>query len=174
MRTILNHNQDPMKLLASAAILALFAASACEPRAASGDATAGTPAAPDTTMLPGTPAGDLTEWVADMRFGLDSAEAVLSTDRADVQRRVLILYATRQEYLEGYYGPTGRMGPSPELGQAVKTAEDRFHDLMQLTAANPPAEESAIKAAIEAVDKQLAQVLELKDRTQRHLRATAQ
>jgi hypothetical protein len=90
-----------------------------------------------------------------------------------VQKRVIDIYVTRQEFAEQYYGPGGRMGPTPELAESIKTAEDRFHELMLLTNANPPAAEPAIRAAIDKVQQQLARVAELTKGSQRRVRSAA-
>jgi len=154
--------------------LTIALTSACEPRTADGRTAAtdaGSNASTDSTVLQGTPPGDLPEWVADMRTGLDSVAKQVAGPRSAVHVGVLTLYATRQEFLEAYYGTSGRMGPTPALAEAVMTAEARFHDLMRLTSATPAAEAAAIRAAIAAVDQQLAMVLELRNESDRRVRA---
>ena len=131
------------------------------------------PASPaaDSGLIRGTPPGDLENWVADMRAGLDTAAAEVKTDRAAAQKRVVDLYASRQEYSEMYYGENGRMGPTPELAESIKTAETRFHELMALLMASPPATEQAIRDAITKTQQQLARVAELSKGAQRRLRS---
>jgi hypothetical protein len=157
------------------AFLCLVACSNGQPSASpQADSTAlAQSAAPpaDTTLIPGTPPGDLDDWVADMRAGLDTVASELKTDRAAVQKRVIDIYVTRQEFAEQYYGPGGRMGPTPELAASIKTAEDRFHELMLLTNASPPATEPAIRAAIDKVQQQLGRVAELSKGSQRRVRS---
>lgn len=157
-----------MKLLTALAILGLFATAGCEPQAANGD-TAATQTA-STELITGTPDGDLEDWVADMRTGLDSLANNLSTVRAELHRRVLELYVLRQEYLEAYYGPTGKMGPSAALGESVREAEVRWHEVIRLASAAPPAEEPAIRTAIAALDDQLEKVLSLSKESERRVR----
>ncbi len=133
-------------------------------------AQAASPAS-DTSLIRGTPPGDLEEWVAYMRAGLDTVAREIKNDRAGAQKRVLDIYVTRQEYSEMYYGPGGRMGPTPELAESIKTAETRFHELMTLTGATPPASEAALRTAISAVQQQLARVAELSKGAQRRVRS---
>ena len=125
----------------------------------------------DTTLIPNTPPGDLEDWVACMRAGLDTVATEIKTDHAAAQKRVIDLYVSRQEYAEQYYGPGGRMGPTPDLAESIKTAEDRFHELMTLTNASTPPAESAVQTAIKNVQDQLARVAELADGSQRRVRS---
>ena len=131
------------------------------------------PAAPNRDLLAGTPAGDIEEWVAEMRAGLDTVSALVATDRAAAHRKVLGLYLNRQEFLEVYYGLGGRMLPTAGLAQAVDTNEERFHELMRLAEATPPAPESDLKRAIGAVERQLNVVLSEAKSTPHRVRAAA-
>src|SRR5262245_49831258 len=113
-----------------------FSINACDRRAESAPPETGQ-ASPATEVIAGTPKGDLEDWVSEIRVGLDSVKGV--TNRVEANRRIVTLYATRQEFLEAYYGPTGRLSPTESLGTAVKTAETRFHELMTITSVTPPA-----------------------------------
>lgn len=158
-----------MRLQRAAALALIIFAGGCKDRPRIEPAEA-TPAPVAEGLIAGTPEGDLTEWATDVRAGLATAAGDLESDRAAVQKRVLDLYVTRQEYMEMYYGPTGRMQPEPALSEAVKTAEDRFHELMILSGATPPAASAKLRSAIAALDAQLAIVLERRERSARHVR----
>ena len=153
------------------AVLTLCSASGCEekpkpapaPQSAAPSAAAG--------LVPGTPPGDFEDWLHVMRSGLDTVATELKTDRARAQKRVLDLYVTRQEYLEMYFGQGGRLAPTPELAESVKSAETRFHELMALTGAAPPASEDTIRRAIAAVQQQLDRVGELGRGFERRVRS---
>ena len=157
-------------------LLALFCAacSAEQPATQAADSTAASTqiaAATDSTLIPNTPPGDLEDWVAYMRAGLDSVAREIKSDHAAAQKRVIDIYVTRQEYAEQYYGPGGRMGPTPALAESIKTAEDRFHELMILTNATTAPAESAVQTAIKDVQTQLARVAELAKESQRRVRS---
>jgi hypothetical protein len=124
-------------------------------------------------LIAGTPPGDIEQWIQDMRSGLDSVKAVISTNRPESHRRLLELYVTRQEYVEMYYGPSGRMSPQPELSTAVKLNETRFHEAMRLTGATPPASQESINQALSALDAQMGLVLENASRTANRVRGAA-
>jgi len=154
--------------------LLLAACSTEQPATQAADSTAASTqiaAAADTALIPNTPPGDLEDWVAYMHAGLDTVATEIKTDHAAAQRRVIDIYVTRQEYAEQYYGPGGRMGPTPELAESIKTAEDRFHELMTLTNAATPPAESAVQTAIKNVQAQLARVAELAKGSQRRVRS---
>ena len=110
-------------------------------------------------LVPGTPPGDLEQWVKDVQVGLDTVEMVLATDREGANRRALNLYTGRQEYMEMYYGVGARMKPTEALSQAVTVAETRFHELITLTGGTPPAAEADVRKAIAAVRAQFEVVL---------------
>src|SRR5262245_35727595 len=138
-----------MNRLSFLPVLALVALLGCqrqEPQPAG--AQSAPPAEPNRELVAGTPAGDLEEWVAEMRAGLDSVSALVATDRAAAHRKVLGLYMNRQEFLEAYYGQGGRMLPTAGLAQAVDTNEERFHELMRLGEATPATPEAELKRAI--------------------------
>jgi hypothetical protein len=164
LRTILNP-KEMRPLLPGFLILCACSAEQPPAQTAAADssvstAQAASPAA-DTSLIRGTPPGELEDWVAYMRAGLDSAATQVKTDRAAAHKRVLDLYVTRQEYAEMYYGANGRLEPAPELAEAIVTAEERLHELMLLTGASPPADEGAIRKAIGSAQQQLARVAEL-------------
>jgi hypothetical protein len=128
-------------------------------------------AAQNNEPIAGTPPGDLEQWVGDIRRGLESVRNGLGGDRGALQRQVLDLYVGRQEYLEMYYGPGGRMSPTEELAAAVKAAEDRFHVLIQLTGAAAPVEVAELEQAISALESQLDEVLRAAASSPTRLRA---
>lgn len=108
--------------------------------------------------VPGTPAGGLSDWITDIRRGIASLAAAVVRDAAAAQRRALDLYVSRQEYIELYYGPRGRLSSDVRLGEAVQEAEQRFHELMRLLVGPPPPDSARVRAAVEALDAQLTAV----------------
>ena len=123
---------------------------------------------PNKGIIPGTPAGDLGDWVKDIRRGIAKLPKVASTDVPAAQKAAIDLYVTRQEYDEMYYGVEGRIKPSEELAQAIETAETRFHELMKILGTKAPSQES-IRDAVDALDAQQARVLKLWKKTGAHL-----
>ncbi|HET9438933.1 MAG TPA: FTR1 family protein, partial [Longimicrobiales bacterium] len=107
---------------------------------------------------PNTPEGDLDRWVADIRSGIEPLAEQARTDAPSAQRQALDLYVTRQEYIEMYYGPGGRLQASAELGAEIEKAEAHFHELMQRLGAKPVDVDAAARA-IAALDAQQATVL---------------
>ncbi len=108
--------------------------------------------------IEGTPPGDLGTWVADVREVLEGLPGA-SVDRAVVQQQVLDMYVGRQEYVEMYYGPGGRLAGSAELGAAVTAAEERFHALMQLLGSSGPPSRARVEEARDALLAQYDVVL---------------
>ena len=152
----------------NAVYLILFAAAlstACDAPEAHQAAAAATATLPanhpaKSGLIPGTPPGDLGDWVADIRTGIAGIPQTMRGDAAAAQRAALDLYITRQEYAEMYYGVDGRMGASDDLAAAIETAEERFHELLKLLA-GPNASVDAVNSAVEALDKQQAIVVRL-------------
>jgi hypothetical protein len=161
----------PLRFLAASLVL-LCACGSDTPRTAlpPQDSTTADEAAIE--LIAGTPDGDLEQWVADMQRGLETMRSSLSGDRSALQRQVLDFYVGRQEYLEMYYGAGGRMSPTAGLATAVKSAEDRFHVLIQMTGSSTPAEEVDLKRAIDALDAQLKIVLQEAASSPKRLRAS--
>ncbi len=85
------------------------------------------PASAPFTLVGGTPAGGLRDWIGDVRQGLGGIPAEAARDEASAQRAALELYLTRQEYIEMYWGVAGKLTRGTTLGPAVKEAETRFH-----------------------------------------------
>ncbi|HEY0809994.1 MAG TPA: FTR1 family protein, partial [Longimicrobiales bacterium] len=102
---------------------------------------------------PGTPDGDLGDWVNAIVDGVAPLPEQAKTDGAAAQRKALELYVTRQEYIEMYYGPGGKLNAAPELGTEIESAEARFHELMQLLGAKP-VDISAVEKATTALREQ--------------------
>lgn len=136
------------------------------------EAVAAAPAAgtsvPNDGLIPGTPAGDLGDWVREIRTGIAEARKLVKTDPVAAQKRTLDLYVTRQEYAEMYYGVEGRLKTNAELPQAIETAEERFHEAMKILAAKNPVVDEAI-AAMAALDRQQAVVARLWKKSGAHL-----
>lgn len=109
-------------------------------------------------IIPGTPPGDLDAWVGDIRSGIAPLPAEARSDGGSAQRKALDLYVTRQEYIEMYYGPGGRLNASEPLGAEIELAETRFHELMQLLG-KQPVDAPAVDRAVSALDAQQARVL---------------
>ena len=160
------------KTVAFASLLAVLMG--CEPKAEPPAQEAALPApAAGTGLVAGTPEGDLEEWIADVQNGLETAAQQATGNSAEMHRRVLDLYVSRQEYIEMYYGPGGRLMPTPQLADAVKLAETRFHEVMRLTGTTPPAAAPAIARAIGDLKTQYAVVLSEAKQTPTRLREAA-
>ncbi len=114
----------------------------------------------EPAAIPGTPAGGLADWVAEIRRGIADLPARAGAEPGEAQRRALDLYIGRQEYIELYYGPGGRLTSGEALGPAVKEAEARFHELMRMLGAAPAADSARVAAAVEALVAQLDRVVE--------------
>jgi len=106
--------------------------------------------------IQGTPPGGLEDWVREIREGI---RGLAEEERGAAQRRALELYVGRQEYLEMYFGPAGRISRGGALGSAVLEAEARFHDLLQLLG-KPAVERAEVEAAVAALDERLVRVVE--------------
>lgn len=146
---------------------------AASAQAAGAQRAGGTPAAAggsgeESGLIHNTPEGGLLDWVADIDAGLDTVAVLVGTDPAGAQSQVLNLYVMRQEYLEMYYGPGGRLEATPELADAIEANEARFHALMQELAREAPdsarvvaladslsGQVSRVRAAAEAVGREL-------------------
>src|SRR5919106_6276136 len=100
--------------LAAAVIAACDNNSSRQAVAATGAPAAAGNAVTDS-LIPGTPPGDLGEWVADIRNGIAGVPKLVASDAAAAQRAALDLYVTRQEYAEMYYGVDGRIRAGEEL-----------------------------------------------------------
>lgn len=159
---------------------AIFAACDAQPRGQVAAAPAATPrdsapgnsATPDSVLIPGTPDGDLADWVRDIRNGIAAIPALAASDQAAAQSRTLDLYITRQEYAEMYFGVDGRQRQSAELAAAIATAEERFHELMKLLAAERPSADE-VRSAVAALDEQQAAVGRLWQHSRASLKRTS-
>ncbi|HEX6559153.1 MAG TPA: hypothetical protein VF021_06805 [Longimicrobiales bacterium] len=127
---------------------------------------------PNDGIIPGTPEGDLGDWVHDIRSGIARLPALAATDAPAAQRAAIELYVSRQEYNEMYYGLEGRNRVSDELSHAIETAEERFHTLMKLLGTKDPAQ-SAVRAAVASLDEQQALVGSLWKKTGAHINRPA-
>jgi hypothetical protein len=154
-------------------ILLAAGASACDapgrPQAVAAGNPTSSPATPTDRLIPGTPPGDLGDWVGDIRKGIVTIPELIGTDLAAAQQKALDLYVTRQEYAEMYYGVDGRIRASDDLAAAIETAEGRFHELMKLLASESPPLD-AVQSAVDALDHQQAIVTDLWKQTGTHLR----
>ena len=111
-------------------------------------------------LIPGTPEGDLADWVKDIRKGIAEVPELTKRNPAQAQKKALDLYVTRQEYAEMYYGVDGRNKATEELSAAIEGAEARFHVVMQLLAQTAPAH-AAVETAVDSLDAQQALVAKL-------------
>lgn len=102
---------------------------------------------------------DLATLVSDIRTGVADLPARVASDPAGARQTVVHLYVTRQEEIERRWGPNGSEGRSPELAAAVEEAETRFHHLMEILAATPPADSAAVAEAVAVLDAGQADVL---------------
>jgi high-affinity iron transporter len=158
--------------------LALLALSACGRTgddAAADDSSVEIGSVPDSNadpaaeVLPGTPPGGLVDWVTDIREGLQDVPSLVARSsaadsavegRAAAESVVLDLYLGRQEYIERYYGPGGPRDGGEALDAAVGDAESKFHEVLRLAGATPPAETASVQAAIDRLSEALDRVLD--------------
>jgi len=106
------------------------------------------------------PAGGLEDWIADVRRGLERLPAAAAADPAGAQHAALDLYVGRQEYIELFYGPRGRLTAGETLGPAVERAEERFHELLLLLGGSEPPDSAQVRKAVAAVEAEYDRVLE--------------
>ena len=155
----------------------VYGLTACQPQPDREAAAAGAASAPaavlNTELVAGTPAGDIEEWVTEIRAGLDTITTLLATDRPAAHRKVLGLYMNRQEFLEVYYGAGGRMVPTAGLATAVDTNEERFHELMRITELTPAAPDAEVTRALGELERQLEVVLTEAKATPHRIRSAA-
>ncbi len=153
-------------------LAATLALSACGNQAAANgaaaDASAGAApseartsavAPPGTGLIQGTPAGGLEDWTREIKEGTRALTAQATTNAAAAQRRALDLYVGRQEYIEMYWGPQGRLkAATPALGASVLSAETAFHDLLQLLAF-PPVDTMKMRTSVDTLALRMDRVL---------------
>lgn len=113
------------------------------------------PAGADASgLLKGTPAGGLRDWIADVGTGLrHDVEPLVETSSSKALEHAVALYVTRQEYIEQYYEKGRPLYAGEALATAVKDAETRFHELMEVLQRQP----ADAPAVDEAVDRLMAQ-----------------
>jgi hypothetical protein len=144
-----------------------LAAASCDAQSQASQAAAESAVELPVTRLEGTPDGGLTEWVADMKAGLDTVVTTAVGDHSVAQRAVLDVYVNRQEWLERYYGRYGALQADTmsTLGNAVMDAEARFHDLLTLVSAET-VDSAQVAQAVTAVRVELDRVLAEAARTE--------
>lgn len=109
--------------------------------------------------IEGTPPGDLDTWLTDIERGMDSALAAMDSGWVPAQRALLELYVGRQEYLEMYWGPSGRLQGEggAELGERIVELESAFHELLQAFVSQP-LDAERLERARGAVKSRIAEV----------------
>ena len=146
-------------------VLAALLATGCGAADRVPDEDSGTAAGVDTAgrpagLIEGTPPGGLVDWVAEIEAGLPTSMSEVSASWGAVQRALLDLYVGRQEYLEMYWGPGGRMQGEggAVLGTAVLDLETAFHELLQAFSAQPM-DTMRVAAAVGAMHERARDVL---------------
>ena len=153
-------------ILKDVALIAVAACLACYEPAEEDRTAAGNPATDTAAAAPGrianTPPGGLEDWVRDITVGLQDVPTRVATDAAGAQRQALDLYIGRQEFIEMYWGPGRSLHPSgdPALGEAVLSAETKFHELLQLLAVQP-VDTVRVRVEVDSLSGRLARVIEL-------------
>lgn len=125
------------------------------PDPGAGASVAGTP---EVGQMEGTPAGGLDDWLRDIEAGLPVMGDVVSDWRA-TQRSAVQLYVERQEYIEMYWGPSGRLqgeGGAP-LAASVAGLETAFHEFMQALMAQP-LDTARVRSAMDTMRVRIADV----------------
>ncbi|MFQ5689463.1 MAG: FTR1 family protein [Gemmatimonadota bacterium] len=123
-----------------------------------GGVAAGADASSSATF-PDTPPGGLVEWIDDIRTGLAEVPARLRGEPGTVEKEVMGLYLSRQEFIERYYGAGGPRQGGDSLSASVLRAEQAFHDVMRMTVRTAPADSAEVAAGIEELDRRLDRVL---------------
>ena len=87
-------------------------------------------------LLVTAPAGGHTDWIRDIRTGLDTVPAAAAVDRGEALHVVQELYSRRFEPLRLFYGTGGAANAGPQLARAVEDAGSRLQVLMRYLAGN--------------------------------------
>lgn len=129
--------------------------------------------AADSLEAPGSIAGSsvgssreeaaLVDLVEEIRSGIAPLAGTVKEDPDTARQTAVRLYVTRQEVIEARWGPRSEEGAAP-LAREVIEAETRFHELMETLSSTPPPDSTAVAAAVEALDRQLVEVLRAADR----------
>lgn len=124
--------------------------------------SAGSSGAPDTggdasVESPAGPA-ELADLVGDIREGIASLATMVEQAPDSARQTAVRLYVTRQEVIEGMWGPRSG-GDGGPLAREVIEAEDRFHALMEALSATPPPDSTAVAGIVDSLDRQLVEVL---------------
>jgi hypothetical protein len=161
----MNSSRPTLKLLCTAALLL---ASACggdgeaDGGAAAFDTMTSTRTAPPPPNPGGLPQGGLEQWVTDARDSVVHVIPMASTDLKRAQQHAAAAYIDRQEVIEMYYGPGGKMNPSTALANAVRAAEDRFHRVLAVLALPDSLEvRKQIAGAVDSLSMQYSEVLKV-------------
>jgi hypothetical protein len=121
-------------------------------------------AAADTTgsvgLVANTPPGGLEDWARDIADGLRDLPNQAATDIPGAQRQALDLYVGRQEYIEMYWGPGRPLHPAADarLGEAVLSAEQKFHELLQMLAVQP-LDTARVRSEVDSLGARLNRVV---------------
>lgn len=107
------------------------------------------------------PADSVIAWATEIREGVRPLAERVVEDPVGARQRAVELYVTRQERIEQAAGPG--TGSPADLAESVHEAEARFHELMQLLGENPPPDPDGVRAAVDALDARLAEVIDLAD-----------
>jgi hypothetical protein len=120
--------------------------------------------AADTTgsvgLVANTPPGGLEDWARDITEGLRDLPNRVATDVSGAQRQALDLYVGRQEYIEMYWGPGRPLHPAADarLGEAVLSAEQKFHELLQMLAVQPT-DTARVRSEVDSLAARLNRVI---------------
>jgi len=149
-----------MKRFTSLLTIAFTVATACTGGESDGAAQADAQPTADNVVIQGTPAGGMEDWARDIQTGIRDLAAAATRNSQEAQREALDLYVSRQEYLELYWGPAGRLLPAggEALGQAVLDAETGFHELLTLLTASP-VDSARVSERVDTVTARLERVL---------------
>lgn len=116
-----------------------------------------TPPQPDLdVLLQAAPSGGLTDWIRDVRVGLDSVPAEAALDRGDALHAVQELYTRRFEALRVFYGAGGAVNAGVDVTRAVEDASTQLQNLMRVLAtddSDAAAIEQSVIASQNALDR---------------------
>lgn len=113
-------------------------------------------AAPDISdLLSAAPPGGHTDWIGDIRSGLDTVPVLAAVDRGEALHAVQELYSRRFEPLRQFYGVGGAIDAGAAVAQAIEDAGTQLQQLMRHLASNT-ADSAVIDTAVASTRAALA------------------
>lgn len=105
-------------------------------------------------LLQTAPPGGHSDWIRDIRMGLDTVPAMAALDRGEALYAVRELYARRFEPLHQFYGAEGVAHAGAELAQTIDRSGAQLQDLMRRLADNA-VDAAAIEESVRTAQQSL-------------------